>query len=131
MLKKFTVEKLGRNNTVQRFINNNIDVKYHVLNQEEYVQALKIKLVEEAKEVECETSKEGILNEMADVIEVFYALCKEYKISPEELEKVRLEKVKERGNFDKKIYIENITMEDSNSNIGYFLDNSHKYPEIE
>lgn len=131
MLKKFKVEKLGRNNTVQRFINNNIDVKYHVLTQEEYLQALKAKLIEEAKEVACENTKEAILDEMADVIEVFYALCKEYKISTEELEQARLQKVEERGVFDKKIYIENITMEDSNPKIQYFLDNSEKYPEFE
>ena len=74
----------------------------HVLNDEEYIAALEVKLNEEVTEYQNDKN----LEEMADVLEVLQALCIARGYSLEELETVRAKKVNERGGFEKRIFLE-------------------------
>ena len=78
---------------------------YNVLSEEEYIVALDNKLLEEVKEYQADKS----LEEMADVLEVLYAICKARGYTVEELEAKRCEKSEQRGGFDKKIFLNSVS----------------------
>lgn len=72
------------------------------LSEEDYIQELDKKLNEEVAEYQADKS----IEEMADVLEVLYAICEARGHSLEELEKVRKEKSDKRGAFKERIYWE-------------------------
>jgi len=76
----------------------------HIASDKEYQQKLKAKLQEEVDEFLKDSNKE----ELADILEVVYALCDLYKIDKDELEKLRKEKAKKRGAFKNKIILDEI-----------------------
>lgn len=71
-----------------------------ILGQEEYLVALDRKLNEEVAEYQADKS----LEEMADVLEVLFAICEARGHSVEELVAVRDKKRKARGGFAQKIF---------------------------
>lgn len=79
-------------------------VKLHILSDEEYLVALDKKLLEEVKEYQ----EDKNLEEMADILEVLYAICRAHGYSLEDLEAKRSEKVKKRGGFENKIFLESV-----------------------
>lgn len=72
-----------------------------VLSDEEYLQMVDEKLSEELAEYHAD----GSIEELADLIEVIYAAAKARGYTIEQLESVRLEKVQQRGSFDKRILL--------------------------
>ena len=70
----------------------------------EYKNMLRRKLLEEAEEFQDEPCKE----ELADVLEVFYAILQAEGFSLDDVEKVRQKKAAERGAFNKKIILEKV-----------------------
>jgi predicted house-cleaning noncanonical NTP pyrophosphatase (MazG superfamily) len=77
-----------------------------ILEGDEYVLALKEKLIEEAREVEGTKERSEVLEELADLLEVSMALMQVHRISLMEVEGVRRKKRQEKGGFDKKIFLE-------------------------
>lgn len=71
-----------------------------ILSEEEYLIELDKKLNEEVAEYQADKS----IEEMADVIEVLFAICEARGYSVEELMKVRGIKREKRGGFKDKIY---------------------------
>ncbi len=76
-----------------------------VLSDEEYLRALKAKLTEEVAEY----LRSDDFEELADVAEVLRALSAAHGQNPETLESVRDAKYRERGGFDKKIFLETVS----------------------
>ncbi len=74
----------------------------HVADDKEYWEKLKIKLREEVGEF-CFDERE---EELADILEVMYAVAKYKKITWENLEKTRAAKKKERGGFEGRIILD-------------------------
>jgi len=77
----------------------NYDIK--ALSDEEFLIELDKKLDEELKEYQQSESVE----ELADITEVIQRIAKLRGVSSEEFEKIRLEKVKKRGGFDKNLFL--------------------------
>ena len=75
-----------------------------VLSDEEYLAELDRKLNEECAEYQADKS----IEEMADVLEVLYAIAAARGHSVEELERVRAEKAEKRGGFLGRIYLEKV-----------------------
>lgn len=78
--------------------------KTRVLSDEEYLTELDHKLVEECTEYQADKS----IEEMADVLEVLYAIAEARGFSAKELERVRKEKAENRGGFAKRIFLEKV-----------------------
>ncbi|OLS38265.1 phosphoribosyl-ATP pyrophosphohydrolase [Alkalihalophilus pseudofirmus] len=76
-----------------------------ILNKEDYEEQLKVKLREEMGELLDAGKKEDIIEEMADLLEVVYALGVIHDITPEEVETVRKRKQNERGGFNDRIFL--------------------------
>ena len=74
---------------------------YIVLDQEEFASELCKKLSEEVQEF----LEDNALEELADIIEVVYALAKLQGYSPQQLEKLRQRKHQLRGGFDKRCFL--------------------------
>ncbi|MCR4616655.1 MAG: nucleoside triphosphate pyrophosphohydrolase [Lachnospiraceae bacterium] len=78
--------------------------KTSILSEEDYIAALEQKLNEEVAEYQADKN----LEEMADVLEVLWALCIAKGYTLEELENLRAQKADKRGGFEKKIFLETV-----------------------
>lgn len=76
----------------------------HILSDEEYLSELDRKLNEECAEYQADKS----IEELADMLEVMYAIAEVRGYSVAELEKIRAEKAEKRGGFKQKIYLESV-----------------------
>ena len=74
---------------------------HKILTADEYAVELTKKLVEEVEEYK----KDKNTDELADIMEVVYALASLHSCTAEELEKIRAEKAEKRGGFEKKIFL--------------------------
>ncbi|NQT49654.1 nucleoside triphosphate pyrophosphohydrolase [Candidatus Kuenenbacteria bacterium] len=77
-----------------------------ILEQEEYKQALLIKLLEEVNEVQGAKDKEERMKEIGDVLEVLEAIMKANDITQEEVDEIKQKRKKTRGGFEKRIFLE-------------------------
>lgn len=76
----------------------------HIATPEEYKKRLREKLKEEAAELYASSRTE----ELADVLEVVYALCKTKGLALSEIEEMRRKKADERGSFSKGIVFDGV-----------------------
>lgn len=74
----------------------------HVAAEKEYWKKLKQKLVEEAAEF----AEKGDDTELADILEVVYAICDFKKIKKSAIEAERKKRAKSRGAFKKRIILD-------------------------
>lgn len=130
VLKSFKVEKLIRDRKAALLEANGITVHKRVLENTEFLSKLKLKLIEESTEVLEAQNSDELCEELADVLEVMYALSKATGITLNQIEHKRLEKNNTQGGFNDKIYNSSVDIYESNQAINYFLKKSHCYPEI-
>ena len=78
------------------------EVRTRVLDEKEFGLELRAKLQEETDEF----LESGSPEELADVLEVIFALAQSLGLSRDELEAVRLAKLQERGGFEGRILAE-------------------------
>ncbi len=96
--------KLVRDKIIDIIERNGEKPIYHTLSDEEYLSELHKKLFEEANEFVEEYNPE----ELADLLEVVYAIAKHKNIDLTEVERIRQNKRAKRGGFDNKIYLESV-----------------------
>lgn len=75
-----------------------------VMNESEYIDALDCKLNEELNEYQSDKS----LEELADLLEVMYAVVRARGYSIDDLESVRKEKAEKRGGFEKRLRLKGV-----------------------
>ena len=97
-----TFEKLVRDRIPEIIESKGEKVVTRILDDPEYRLRLLEKLIEEAKELFNDPSKE----EVADVLEVLESICEIFGYKPEEIQKVKKEKQQKRGGFKNKIFLE-------------------------
>lgn len=78
-----------------------------ILDDEEYIKKIDEKLNEEL----CEYYKDGSVQELADLLEVIYAAAKARGYTQMQLEQIRLEKLKKRGGFDRRLLLISVSDE--------------------
>ena len=76
--------------------------KYRILDNNQYRKELNSKLQEEVKEYLDDNNVE----ELADIVEVVYGILNSMDVTIDEFEKIRIKKQEERGEFNKRIYLE-------------------------
>lgn len=108
--KAMMYQKLVRDNIPAIIEKNGATCVTRKLTDKEYEDALTNKLQEEVAELlEAYTAKErsalDCAEEMADVMEVLYAMGKACAVSKREIEQVRSQKAAEKGTFSKKIFL--------------------------
>lgn len=85
--------------------------KIHKLNEHQYQEELKKKLVEEAREVVGANNRNEIIEELADVLEIYEALIRTYDLDESDIKSIKDKKAKKNGKFDKKIFLEYVIEE--------------------
>jgi len=75
-----------------------------ILSDEEYMERLNRKLMEEVQEY----LESGTVEELADIGEVMHAIMDLKGISIEEFQRVRMEKLEERGGFKERIFLKEV-----------------------
>lgn len=94
--------KLVRDNIPETMKQNGSIPVTRILNNEEFLEELDKKLLEEVNEYLIDQN----IEELADIYEVFLVILKARKIDFNELEEVRKTKVLKRGAFEDKIFLE-------------------------
>lgn len=100
-----TYQKLVRDKIPDIIISQGKTPKIHIASNKEYFYALKNKLKEEVSEFINDENGE----EIADILEVIYAICHYKKYKLKDIEKIRIAKFKSRGGFSKKIILDSIS----------------------
>ena len=96
-----TYNKLVRDKVPETIMRRGGFPKTVLLDDTDYFEALNQKLTEEVDEY----LENYNVEELADILEVIYALLKYKNICLEDFESMRLRKQKERGGFDKRILL--------------------------
>ena len=104
MAEKIIYNKLVRDKIPEIIEASGKTCETEILLDEEYLQMLDKKLDEELAEYH----RDQNIEELADLLEVLYAVAKARGYSIEELDHVRVEKQKARGGFDKKILLKSV-----------------------
>jgi predicted house-cleaning noncanonical NTP pyrophosphatase (MazG superfamily) len=95
-------DKLIRDKVVEHIHSHGKEALFHVADDAEYWAALKAKLAEEAQEYGINES----LSELADLQEVFLAVCRHQGITPEAVEAERQKRAAAGGAFNDRIILE-------------------------
>lgn len=104
----FKIDKLIRDLVPGIMRPRGVSVFERSMKEDEYIQRLKYKLLEEAQEVIDAKTPDEVSEELADLLEVIYALGKVYNLSMEQIETKRLVKKQQNGGFDNRIYSSHI-----------------------
>lgn len=75
-----------------------------ILEKDEYITELDRKFDEEYAEYQCDKN----IEELADILEVVYAIAEARGYSAADLERVRVEKFDKRGGFKSRVFLENV-----------------------
>lgn len=129
-MRKFLQNKLWRDKMPQKSETTGSIIHIKKLNDTEFDQELRIKLLEEAAEVQAAQSKEDLIGELADVYEVIDTICSLHAISKEEIQAVQTQKRTERGGFMERKYVTIAEHPESSYGVEYCLAQPEKYPEI-
>jgi predicted house-cleaning noncanonical NTP pyrophosphatase (MazG superfamily) len=124
---KFSLEKLVRDKVAVGMRNAGILASGCKLDAHEYAVELRKKLIEEASEVKVARNREGLVAELADVLEVLRAICKHEEVSMDAVE-AQLQSAREsKGGFEQKEYVKIVELDCNDPWFKYFL---CRYPQI-
>ena len=98
--------KLVRDNIPDKIRNNGEEAFIRILNDVEYKKELYKKLLEECNEVINSKSKEEVLEELADVLEVIRSIAKLEGKELDNIIEISNQKRLKRGGFEKRIFLE-------------------------
>ena len=128
-MRRFQFNKLVRDKVPALFETKNIVSHFHMMDEAEQKEALKVKCVEEAREMAEATTQEKMLSEMVDILEVLDALAAVYGISKEEMNQKREEKRLTKGSYGK-VFMDFVDIPEESPEITHYLENPERYPEI-
>ena len=97
--------KLVRDKIPEIIKNNGQIPEIKVLDDLAFLEMLDKKLIEECEELVEAVGKDLKVSEMADIIEVLYAMADNMGVSVKEIENARCTKREQRGAFEKKILL--------------------------
>jgi len=123
--RKFQYNKLCRDKTVDRHEENGSMTTWRQLSSEEFIEHLKLKLIEEAHEVCAAKTEDELHEELADLLEVICAFA-----NLEQVMKIKEKKYQIRGGFEGKRFIISAEHSEGSETAKYCLANPDKYPEI-
>lgn len=128
--RKFKQEKLWRDKAVDRLEQIGSKIHWTRLNEDQFVDQLKIKLMEEAEEVCKAKTKESLLEELADVLEVIDSFCQLHEVTLQDVIDLQRKKHQERGGFQGRKFVTVAEHPIGGFGEKYCLNDPEKYPEI-
>lgn len=105
-MKKIIHNKLVRDKIPKIIQMDNKRCKVSILQKTDYITQLKKKLIEEAQEVQEASTKQEIILELADLLEVMHALKASLHITDADIEEARKTKAHQNGTFTNHLFLE-------------------------
>jgi predicted house-cleaning noncanonical NTP pyrophosphatase (MazG superfamily) len=129
---RFVFNKLVRDQVLERSLSDpKVRTVYRTLDEEEYKKALVAKIIEEAREIPVEKTKnKEVIFEIADVQTVLDSLKEAYGITDEEVRRAMDEKHQKNGSFEKRAFIEYVDLDEDSEWVAHFRASPDKYEEI-
>ena len=128
-MRKFKFQKLVRDKIVEGITQAGNFPHWRILSDEEFVEELKKKVSEEAKEIP-ESKEEELVRELADLQEIIDNLLKELGVSKEEFANIQEKKNNKAGSFKDKHFIDYVETKEGSEWVEYYMASPEKYPEI-
>ena len=128
-MKKFRLNKLVRDKIVDLHKQTGGDAEFKVLEAEEYLAALRDKIIEEANELKID-EKQKLVAELADIQEVVDSMVKAIGKAKKDVKLAQLEKRKGAGAFKKKHYIYTVTLPNNDKWTKYYKSQPERFTEI-
>ena len=128
--RKFKQGKLWRDKAVDLLKEMGSKIHWMRLEGEQFEEQLRVKLLEEAAEVSEAKNKEGLLEELADLLEVISAFCELYEVNLEDIVKLQAKKRDARGGFHGRKFVTVAEHPIGSFAERYCLNDQDKYPEI-
>lgn len=130
--RRFFLNKLVRDNIVELFKKEGIESSSFTLEDDnDYLEALTQKLIEELQEVFSAENTEELLEELVDIEDVLVAFKALLKLDQKDIEAARAKKLAEKGGFKKRCFIEYIDVPESNKErIEYFEKKASLFPDL-
>lgn len=127
----FLNEKLWRNKAIEMCQEKGSIIHWKYLNDQEYDEQLRLKLIEESHEVKDAITNSELKSELADLLEVIDSLCSLHNITMSDIKIEQERKKAERGGFDERKFVQKVEHPDGSAFAQYCLNQPNKYPEIE
>lgn len=119
--RRFILEKLIRDHLPLKMEEIGILLHQRTMKEDEFILALKEKLLEEAEEVKQACQKKDLIEELADMLEIIHSISAASGLTMRQIEEKRIKKREMNGGFDKRIYAHCIDIEEGNAAISSFL----------
>lgn len=132
-MRRFYFNKLARDKAIKQMESKGIVLKTKTLtDNEEYLEAVTQKIVEELEEMFDSQSQEELIVELADLEEILDTFKALVKVDQADIDAVRKAKTAERGDFSKRLFIEYADIpESAKEEIEYFEGQPDRYPEMD
>ena len=131
-MRKFKQNKLWRDNAVEMMEQNHgSKIHWRQLNDTEFDEQIRIKLLEEAHEVATAKDRKELIGELADLYEVIDSIAGLHTISKEEIIDTQTKKRQERGGFSGRKFVDIAEHPAGSFGEKYCLADPEKYPEID
>lgn len=130
-MRKFKQEKLWRNKVPSICEQSGSIINSKILNDAEFDEQLRIKLLEEAAEVQAAQTKQDLIAELADMHDVLSEIMTLHNIDMNAVEKTRIQKCAEKGSFSDRIYVTVAEHPAGSYSERYCLADPDKFPEID
>jgi len=128
--RKFRQNKLWRDMAVDRLEEMGSKIHWTRLEGDQFVEQLKVKLLEEADEVCRAQTKEAVLEELADLLEVMTSFCELHEIALQDVVEIQGKKHQERGGFQGRKFVTVAEHPVGGFGEKYCLNDPEKYPEM-
>lgn len=126
----FIQNKLWRDHAVDMLEKQGSIIHWQRLDDEMFDKELRLKLIEEAKEVASATSEEELYCELADVLEIIDTICISRNLSQDKIRALQIDKKATRGGFEERKYVTLAEHLEGSFGACYCLADSEKYPEL-
>lgn len=128
--RKFKQNKLWRDNAIELMENTGSKIHWIKLNDDEFLKELRLKFIEEANEVFNSKTKENLIEELADILEIINSFCDIYKFTIQDIKNAQIKKHKIRGGFEGRKFVTIAEHKIDSFGEKYCLADPEKYPEI-
>jgi predicted house-cleaning noncanonical NTP pyrophosphatase (MazG superfamily) len=129
MVKTFKINKMSRDKDP---VNMQLDsMQVHLktnISQQQIYAYFKAKLVEESLEVQEAVTKDELIEELADCLEVIQGLCKAFALPMEQILDVKQKKRNKRGGFEEGMIIDTVDIPEDHIQAEIFGNQPEKYP---
>ena len=105
---KKTYNKLVRDRIPKIIAESGCKPHYRQLSPQEFEQAIMAKMAEEAIELQHAETREEVLEELADIMEVALHVCNEFNITKADIDERRNLKCLEKGSFYYHYFLESV-----------------------